>query len=315
MTVAAHRVRSYRLDPLRDARHREARAARDLADWLAWLELGNKAARTVDGYERYAAALLRAFPDHEFGDFTDGDLAHVLKTHPPRSRHIVKAAWNNWFRWGYRTRRIPGNPVDLLPTIGYRPKRDYDLFTEAEADALCALPTPDGELMTLLFWAGLRRSEARMLTGKRLDLDRRQVIVIDGVKGAGRGDKNRTVPMVDRLLIACAQLLTLEGIGRDDHVWATRPGGGRRLKRSEPIGNTSFDKWWQRCEGAAGVRHRNPHMARHTFATRMRDLRVDAEDIQIMLGHESIATTLDVYSHPNMDALAERVRVAVGDEV
>jgi hypothetical protein len=39
---------SVECDPLRDLRHREAQAARDLADWLAWLELGNKASRTLD---------------------------------------------------------------------------------------------------------------------------------------------------------------------------------------------------------------------------------------------------------------------------
>jgi hypothetical protein len=153
-------------DPLRDIRHREARAARDLADWLAWLELGNKAPRTLDAYERYVAAILRAFPRREFAEFTDGDLAHVLKGYPPKSRHIVKAAWNNWFTWGYRGRRIPGNPVDLLPVITYRPKRDYDVFTKAETDALCAIGSPHGELMTLMLWAGLRRSEARMLTAR-----------------------------------------------------------------------------------------------------------------------------------------------------
>lgn len=297
------------LDPLRDLRHREAQAARDLADWLAWLELGNKATRTLDAYERYVAALLRAFPRHEFHDFTDGDLAHVLKTYPPRSRHIVKAAWNNWFTWGYRGRRIPGNPVDLLPAIAYRPKRDYDVFTKAETDALCALPSPHGELMTLMLWAGLRRSEARLLTARRLDLDRRRVIVIDGAKGR----KERTVPMIDRLASACAQLLTLEGLNPADHVWYTRPGGRSVVSREKPISNTTFERWWTKQVEAAGVRYRNPHMARHSFVTAMRSYGVDLEDLKVMLGHESIATTSDTYSHPNMDELAQRVLGLVGD--
>jgi integrase len=296
-------------DPLRDIRHREARAARDLADWLAWLELGNKAARTLDAYERYVAALLRAFPNHEFGDFTDGDLAHVLKGYPPKSRHIVKAAWNNWFTWGYRGRRIPGNPVDLLPTITYRPKRDYDVFTRAETDALCALLSPHGELMTLMLWAGLRRSEARLLTARRLDLARRQVIVVEGAKGG----KDRRVPMVDRLATACAQLLTLEGLDPLDHVWPTRPGGRSVLGRDRPISDTTFERWWSGQVSLSGVRYRNPHMARHTFVTRMREHGVDLEDLKWMLGHESYSTTADTYSHPDMDELGARVRRLVGD--
>lgn len=298
-------------DPLRDLRHREARAARELADWLAWLALGNKAPRTLEAYERYAASLLRAFPRHEFGDFTDGDLAHVLKTYPPKSRHIVKAAWNNWFRWGYKTRRIPGNPVDLLPAFQYRPKRDYDVFTKAETDALCALPSPHGELMTLMLWAGLRRSEAMLLTARRLDLQRRQVIVIEGAKGL----KERRVPMVDRLASACADLITLEGLNPADYVWPKQPGGRSVVTHDTPISNTTFERWWTKQVGAAGVRYRNPHMARHSFVTAMRGYGVDLEDLKVMLGHESIATTSDTYSHPNMDELGERVLRLVGDAV
>ena len=301
-------AQAYALDPLRDSRHRDAVAARDLSDWLKWLELGNKAARTLDAYERYTAVLLRAFPDKEFADFTDGDLAHVLATFPPKSRHIVKAAFNSWFKWGYKTRRITGNPVEMLPAMTYKPNRSYDLFTAAESDALCALPSPVGQLMTLMLWTGLRRSEAMFLTGKRLDLGQSQVIVMEGAKGS----KTRRVPMIDRVATAASELLTLEGIGPADFVWSVRPGGGR-VKRSQPIGNTSFDRWWRQSLDAANVRHRNPHMTRHSFATRMRELGLPMESIQQRLGHESIRTTSDTYVHSNMGAIGDQMRDLVGD--
>jgi integrase len=302
------------LDPLRDLRHRNARAARDLADWLSWLELANKASRTLDAYEKYGARLLNAFPQHRLEDFTDGDLATVLKLYPPSSRHIVKASWNNWFKWGYRTRRIAGNPVDLLPDITYRPKRDYDVFTKAEQDALFALPSPDGELMTILHLAGLRRAEAIGLTVKRIAWDREppRIIVIEGAKGS----KERTVPMVfPELPIACDQLITLEGLDAHDHLWATRPGGRSVVRRRDPISNTTFERWWKKQILAADVRYRNPHMARHSFVTRLRESKVPIEDIKWIVGHESIATTEDTYSHPNMDELGERVRSLVGDRI
>lgn len=301
-------VGAYALDPLKDSRHRDARSARDLADWLAWLELGNKAARTLDTYERYGAALLRAFPNTAFADFTDGDLAHVLATFPPRSRHIVKAALNSWFKWGYKTRRIPGNPIDLLPAMTYKANRSYDIYGAAEADALCALPTPDGPLLTLMFWCGLRRTEARMLTGRRLDLAQQQVIVTEGAKGG----KSRRVPMTSRVAATCADLLTLEGIGPDDFLWYDRPGGTRRYRRSKPISNSTFDLWWRRTHEAASIWRRNPHMARHTFATRLRELGVPMEDIQQHLGHESLRTTADTYVHSDMADRATRLRDAVG---
>lgn len=304
-------VQAYALDPLKDSRHRDARSARDLADWLAWLELGNKAARTLDSYERYAAVLVRSFPDVAFDEFDDGHLAHALALFPAKSRHIAKAAINSWFKWGYRTRRIAGNPVDMLPAMTYKPNRSYDLFSEAEADALCALPSPDGQLMTLLFWCGLRRAEARFLTGKRLDLPQSQVIVMDGAKGG----RTRRVPMIGRVSASASELLTLEGIGPSDYLWSVRPGGGKRVRRSQPIGNTSFDTWWKQSLVFAQVRHRNPHMTRHTFATRMRELGLPMEEIQLLLGHESIRTTSDTYVSSNLSAVAQHMRELVGDQV
>jgi integrase len=124
---------------------------------------------------------------------------------------------NNWFKWGRLTRRIQGNPVELLPEMRYKPDRSYDLYTAAETDALCALPSPNGHLLTLLFWTGIRRAEAIAMTGKRLDLDRRQILVTDGAKGS----KSRIVPMVGRVSTSAAELLTLEGIGPDEFLWYT----------------------------------------------------------------------------------------------
>lgn len=40
---------------IHDLRHLDARAASDLADWLAWLEAANKADRTLYAYMRTAA--------------------------------------------------------------------------------------------------------------------------------------------------------------------------------------------------------------------------------------------------------------------
>lgn len=228
-TLARARLRAYPLDPLRDVRHRDATSARDMGDWLAFLQVSNKAPRTLDSYERTIAALLRAFPDKRFDEFTDGDLLQILATYPAKSRHQNKSHLASFFGWGYKyARRIPANPVDRLPSIKYRPRRAYDIFGDAETEALCALPLPDGPLMTLLFWCGLRRAEARCLTVKRLNFDTRQVVLIDGVKGG----KERQVPMLARVEQAVSELVILEGLDRDDHLWYDQPGDKQSRVRS-----------------------------------------------------------------------------------
>jgi integrase len=295
-------------DPLRDLRHREAAAARELSDWLRWLEVGNKSPRTLDAYERTVAALLLAFPAQRFDEFTDGDLLHALALFPAKSRHLNKSHLNSWFKWGLRTRRIVHNPVDLLPDMNYKPPRDYDLFSDTEADAVCALPAPDGQLATILFWTGIRLAEARALTGKRLDFERKQVLIVDGSKGK----KTRRVPMVDRAFAASLDLVTLEGIGPDDYLWYTKDGGSKRLRHGRMVSDQRFYDWWKLTLGHAGVRYRKPHLARHSFATRMKKLGLPVEELAQILGHESIRTTIDTYVHQPTDLIGEHMRELVG---
>jgi integrase len=67
--------------------------------------------------------------------------------------------------------------------------------------------------------------------------------------------------------------------------------------------------WWRRCLDTAGVRYRNPHMARHTFATRWRRLGLEPDYLQEILGHESVRTTIDTYVHTDIADVAQAMRV------
>jgi integrase len=305
-------VTSYAVDPLRDTRHREARSARELADWLAWLELGGTAPRTLDAYERTCAGLLRNMPDTPFDEFTDGDLARFLMTFPAKSRRIRKAHISSWFKWGYKTDRIAANPVEKLPVMKRTSQPVIDVFTDAERAALCALPSPDGQLMTLLFDAGLRKAEAIHMRVRRLDLDNGLVIVKEGAKGS----KDRVVPMTQALRTAAAELVLLEGLEPDDYLWYDKPGGGwaTRVRHSKPIGETSFGRWWTRCLYDADVEYRKPHTTRHTFATRWRQRGLDLDELQQLMGHASVATTSDMYVHTKVDAIARKMDALIAAE-
>ena len=82
-----------------------------------------------------------------------------------------------------------------------------------------------------------------------------------------------------------------------DYLWYSRPGGGRSISRARQIGDGSFDRWWKRCLEQAGIRYRNPHTARHTFATRWLRDGGRLETLSLTMGHASIATTNDLYAH------------------
>lgn len=291
-------------DPaLRDRRHTEARAARDVADWLSWLDLGGHAHRTLDQYERDLATLLNAYPDKALADFTDGDLAYVLKRWKNQStRRVRKASFASFFSWAMKTRRISDNPVTYLPDIKPAPRKIANVFTEAEVSALCSLPSPNGHLLRILFDTGLRKAEASNLRARDCNLDSGELLVING-----KGGKDRIVPMTWRLRASIAELVTLEGINQSDYIWHTRPGGGTVISRRKPIGEGSFARWWAACIEEAGVRYRNPHTTRHTFATTCLRHGVRLDRLSMAMGHASIKTTFDEYGHLTTADVAEDI--------
>jgi integrase len=53
-------------------------------------------------------------------------------------------------------------------------------------------------------------------------------------------------------------------------------------------------------------------MTRHTFATRWRQRGLEMEEIQLLLGHESIRTTSDTYVQTDLIGVAAHMRELVG---
>jgi len=288
-------------DPLKDKAYRDCALGPEIVAWLAWLDLGGAAERTLDQYERDLSVLALLFPNKGLAEITDLELGAAIRRFPPRSRRVRKAAIDSFYKWAIRTRRIDKNPMALLPAVKSRPQKLIDTFTEAEAEALVNLSLVDGALMLLLLETGIRKGEARALQAQRCDLARERLIVI-----GGKGGKDRTVPLTQRLTTTLAELFMLEGINQDEYIWYSKPGGGP-VHRAHPIGDGSFHRWWDRCLKGAGVRYRKPHTTRHTFATRWRRRGLAVDEIQLLLGHSSIRTTSDLYVHTDVEDVAARM--------
>lgn len=298
--VATHNVSLRPL--LRDVRHMEARAASDLADWLVFLDLEGKASRTIYTYHRETARLLRAYPDHEISDFTHRDISALLQQISPRSRHITRSIYSQFFEWAMLEERIGVTPMLRVPKIKQPRRTMRDIFSIAEVAQLEALPSPDGELFAILFGTGLRKAEARRLQRQHVDLDRRRLIV-----HRGKGGKSRVVAMTPSALKAVADLDLDENLQPDQHLWYCRPGGGTMVSRQWAIGDTTFSRWYADCIAKAAVTYLSPHTTRHTYHELMRLHGLSLEERKELMGHESIRTTVDQYGHVDFDVVADKL--------
>jgi integrase/recombinase XerD len=302
--VSAHTATVVGYDPTRDLSYRRAKLARDVVDWLAWLELGDAASRTLDQYQRDLARLCLLYPNKTIGEITDGDLLHLARRFHRGERRVRMAAVRSFFKWAKQQRRIRDNPCDYLPAIKQRPQKVIDVFSEAEVDALLSLDVVDAAPLAVLFEAGLRKAEARHLKFRHCSPEAGQVVVIDG-----KGGRDRIVPMSGRLRALMADLALYDALRPTDHVfYAVRANEvSSRRTRHQPVGEGTFARWWARCIDQAGVRYRTPHTARHTFATRWRLRGLSLDELQLVLGHASVATTSDLYVHTKVQDVAEHM--------
>lgn len=281
------------LHPTRSTAHHECAGARDLADWLAHLRLRNRSDRTVDDYERTIAALF-LWRDKPVDEYTLEDLEHfvLFKYGPKPGARVRMSHLKGFFDFLYARDRAPKNIGARLEMPKKAGQKVIEVFSDVELELIYAADP----LACLLCETGLRKSEARNLQRRHVDLNLAQLVVYNG-----KGDKDRIVPLTTRALTVVAELDLVAGLNRDDHLWATRPGGGGVVKRRDPISNTAMQTWWAHDEkgvlARAGVFYRNMHVTRHTFATRLIKRGARIENVKQLMGHTSIQTTVDLYGH------------------
>jgi integrase len=289
--------------PARDRRHEASAAYPEIEEWITFLDLEGKSARTLYAYERVTAPLLRSHPAKRLVEFTSADINDELRAIPPRSRHISRSIYNQLFEWAAFDERLDRNPMAKVPKMREPRRRQSDLFTDGERAQLEGLPLPDGPLWTLLFSTGLRRGEARRLRRGNIDIERATLAVI-----GGKGDKDRLIAVPPIALAAVADLDLLERLQPADHLWyRARYQVGDHRRRNDPIGDTTFETWYRKGIQQAGVRYLNPHQTRHTYGWWLRDQGFDIEERQLLMGHESIATTQHYYGHLTVADLADKV--------
>lgn len=273
--------------------------------------------------ESYRTALnLDLFPilgDRMLRSISSMELQDILNRYKGRSTTkitIILATLRGVFRSALSDRLIAADPTESL----VRPSASAPAVKDAlTPDQRAALETvckthPQGHYLALLYYLGVRPGEARALLWSDIDWQRGLVNIerdVDyhagGATGTLKTDKSRRlVPMPAPLR---AILGPLRGLP-DTYIAHGERGADR------PLSKSSSERLWVSYMAAAGMvsaagenkyppsdpRHIytplfTPHALRHNYVTMCWEAGFDPVETMRLVGHASIKTTLDVYTH------------------
>ena len=187
------------------------------------------------------------------------------------------------------------------------------VLTEAEMEVLVAQVNPrctsglrNRAMLAAMLGAGLRVSEIVALVPRDVDLEQGTIRV-----NLGKGGRDRVVP-VDQETAGWLQAWAekrraLKLDGRRRFFCAIR----RTCLGSEPgkpLAIRTVQNLISRLGKRAGIdKQVTPHVLRHTYATRLLDQGFTIREVQELLGHSDVSTTM-IYTHVNPAELRAKIQ-------
>lgn len=227
---------------------------------------------------------------------------------------VICAALSGLFDSACADGLIAQNPMDYVHKPKATPAAEKTILSADQRRAVeqvCA-SDPRAVYLALMYYLGLRPGEARGLMWSDIDFDARTIHIqrdIDYKAGGKVGQlktpkSNRVIPLPDAL---SAVLSGFRGLPNTFIVQGAKGGSLARV---------SAERLW--CElmidcglvvPAASSNYRDgdprahwtpiitPHALRHNFASMCWENGLDAYTAMRLLGHSSIKTTMDIYTH------------------
>jgi len=228
--------------------------------------------------------------------------------------HVLGATFKHARRFGWTT----ANPLENV----HRPRHEYEVkaFTPAEIATLLEVADPESALIVrTLASTGMRFGELAGLRWSAIDLERgvlevREQFTHGAWSALKTANARRSIPLPATLrALLQARYRALNGGSivlrprEDDRLVFTSPEGGEidynnwRLRRWLPLLKaTAPDAEHPKREPVTGT----PHMLRHSYATALIQSGENAKTVQTLMGHHSVAFTMDQYADAWPEALS-----------
>jgi integrase len=246
-------------------------------------------------------------------------LADGLSPKYARNVHgVIHRALDRAVRW----HQLVANPADAVDLPQHEPHEMNALSPDqARAVLEAAANDPLAALWMLMLTTGLRQGELRALRWRDVDLDAGRLAVtgnsvkvtkrVRKVLGLTSAEPFRGEPKTarSRRVVEMAAL-AVEALRRHRERASVINLGGLIFTR--PDGRTiavqTVYRQWHRLLERAGAPIVRPHDARHTCATLLLGEGVHPKLVSEMLGHATVAITLDLYSHATVTMHREAAR-------
>lgn len=251
--------------------------------YQACLLVDGKSKKTAYQYTRTARKLsdLIRKPFPEMGAY---DVRFFLAIEKERglsnsSLENTRANLSAFFQWLTDDEVIPKNPVSKIKPIKC-PKEVKEAFSDVELDALrgSCRTIKERALVEMLVSTGIRVSELATMEVKDVDLDTLAVHVVHG-----KGSKERityTTAVAAKHLISYLKQRKEDGLALFYN------------KNHKPLGSDGIRHILNTIAKRAGVTNVHPHRFRRTFATNLARRGMEIQEIQQLLGHTNINTTM-----------------------
>ena len=227
-------------------------------------------------------------------------LSNILsENHAKRTLLRRLCALRSFYRYLVKEKILQTSPLDDIETPKLEKKIPFSLTIEG-VNRLISLPDVSNYLgfrdrciMELFYSSGLRVSELIGLNREDLNIESCRVRI------RGKGKKERVIPITKNAASWLQRYLDHPEriLDTSDHKAEKDPRAIFLNKWGKRLTVRSVDRNFEQYLIQSGLAGRvTPHTIRHTIATHWLENGMDLKTIQVLLGHNSLATTT-IYTH------------------
>ncbi len=219
--------------------------------------------------------------DRRLVDYTSKSIENFLYSIPQtRKRQKMQGLLNNMFTRAVALGLLKTNPCTPIDKVRHKQEQGTAFTFEEQKEFFSRLLQSDELTYTqkcyfvFLYLTGARRTEA--LTVRIQDVDfKNKILSIRGTKTEGSDRQIPLMPLVEKLLCSLHP----------------------QKEFYFPINANMVDKYF-RTVWEKGKGHKT-HDLRHTFGTiQICTQKVDVKTVSLWMGHSTISTTVNIYTHP-----------------